>query len=367
MSMKQFMFAVIAILALSAGASPASAALAAEKRELAHALALRDSTLRANLLPRLNREHLAVDLKQWLATSSPDVPFKNTVERTDYNIRVRKGVDRDVDGLLQLRLAHLSMLAKLQKGAEPLYAYEPDGDDRNWQVIEAFDRFGGVHYLDAHSMPDQPVLVVDIDAQKDMAAGMKVMRRSLSSLSGRAPPTLAAAPAAVSTPVTIVDRIRLNDDEEPWISGDAEVYAIVVGVDPSRDQPALDIVDMPYLDNDGTDYSPNQILIFWDRYRFAAADVILMEHDDNTNYQTLVSSLFNLASQILSTLGQPTIGTLVGLGSALIDSMPGSWFTNDDDYADSYYTLQKGTYYTNYPGARGNALVSLRPTEIAAQ
>jgi hypothetical protein len=232
--------------------------------------------------------------------------------------------------------------------------------------VEAFDRFGGVHYLDVYQMPEQPVLVVDIDAKKDMAAGLKLMRKTLSTLSARTA-SIPRATASAATPVTMLDSIRLNDDQEPWISGDAEVYAIVVGVDPSRDQPALDIVDMPYLDEDGRNYSPNQVLIFWDRYRWAAADVILMEHDDNTNYQTLVTSLFGIASQILSALGQPTIGSLVALGSGLISAMPSSWFANDDDYADSFYTLEKDRFYTNYPGARGNALVSLRPHAIVSQ
>ncbi|NTX14437.1 DUF3103 domain-containing protein [Myxococcus sp. CA051A] len=344
-----------------------SVSLAADKRELALTLAKQDSVLRRDLASRLSGEHLAVDLKQWLSTVSAPSSVTAVAGRADLTIRQRKGLERELDSLLQLRLASASMLPALKRGVEPLYAYEPDGNDSQWRFIEAFDRLGGVHHLDVHRMPEQPVLVVDIDSRRDLAAGIKLMRERLVALGQRPMPLQPVSAAATSTPVTMLDRIYLNDDEEPWISGDAEVYAIVNGVDPSRDEPQLDIVDMPYLDKDGRTYSPNQVLIFWDRYRWAAANVVLMEHDDNTNYQELVSHLFTIASQILTALGHPEISALVALGSGLVDRMPSEWFSNDDDYVDSYYTVEKNHFYTNHGGARGNAVVSLRPYEIAGQ
>ena len=39
-----------------------------------------------------------------------------------------------------------------------------------------------------------------------------------------------------------------------WISGSAEIYAVVSGVFDASNSPQLKIVDMPYLDNDGTTY-----------------------------------------------------------------------------------------------------------------
>ncbi|WP_242588492.1 DUF3103 domain-containing protein [Corallococcus macrosporus] len=344
-----------------------SVSLAADKREVALTLAKQDPVLRKALASRLSGEQLAVDLKQWLSTVPAPASVTGVAERADLSIRRLKGIERELDSLLQLRLASASMLTALQQGVEPLYAYEPDGDDSQWRFIEAFDGLGRVHRLDVHRMPEQPVLVVDIDARRDLAVGIKLMREQLVTLGQRPLPVLDTAAAATSTPVTILDRISLNNDEEPWISGSAEVYAIVNGVDPSRDAPQLDIVDMPYLDTDGRIYAPNQVLIFWERYRWAAANVILMEHDDNTSYQELVSYLFNVASQILTAIGQPEIGALVALGSGLVDRMPGEWFTNDDDYVDSFYTLEKNQIYTNHSGARGNAVVSLRPYQLAIQ
>ena len=53
----------------------------------------------------------------------------------------------------------------------------------------------------------------------------------------------------------------------------AEVYAVVAGVNPGRDEPVVDIVDMPYLDYDNTDYTPTRSWS-WDRYRWGAVDVV---------------------------------------------------------------------------------------------
>jgi hypothetical protein len=44
--------------------------------------------------------------------------------------------------------------------------------------------------------------------------------------------------------------------------------------------------------------------------------------------------------------------------------MPDSWFTNDDDYVDVFYTLFEGQNYTGYMGASGNAKITLSPLTI---
>ena len=44
--------------------------------------------------------------------------------------------------------------------------------------------------------------------------------------------------------------------------------------------------------------------------------------------------------------------------------MPDSWFTNDDDYVDVYYTLFEGQRYSNHKGASSNATITLEPLTI---
>lgn len=73
----------------------------------------------------------------------------------------------------------------------------------------------------------------------------------------------------------------------------------MTGVSPSWDESVLDIVELAYLDYDGTTYHPNQVLIHWERYRWATADVLLMEHDDGTNDKILTGKLLEAAEAIM--------------------------------------------------------------------
>lgn len=160
---------------------------------------------------------------------------------------------------------------------------------------------------------------------------------------------------------TKMTAIKLNDDKEPWISGRAEVYGIVSGVHPTLDKPELYVVDMPYLDYSGKNYYPNQIVIHWEMLRFNVANVTLFEKDSNTNYKDLIKVLVTaVGAGVALAGGDYAIAPKVAeIANVLISAMPDSWFTNDDDYVDSFYTLEKGKNYSNYYGAGGNARVSL--------
>ncbi|OZG72949.1 hypothetical protein BTA51_13395 [Hahella sp. CCB-MM4] len=357
--------------------SPGFVTLANEKRSVARSVAREISP--AELTRQLQKHQGSVSVATLLQdVQSLSHSFVGQARRAEKSVLSKKGLANANDTLLELRIAAPSMMTQLQGGVEPLYAYEPDGDESTWQYIEAYDSRGGLHMLDVWNMPDRPVVVVDINAKKDLQLGLAQMQQvfaqtkvrslqmnSLQMNEGLANESLMNESLMDTTQVTILDQIRLNDDEEPWISGKAEVYAIVSGVDPSRDEPALDIVDMPYLDYDGKTYYPNQVMVYWARYRWGAANIILMEHDDNTNYQQLAQKLLSAAAEILSALGQPEIGALVALGSGIVAAMPDHWFSNDDDYLDSFYTLEKSIQYTNRMGAAGNAMSTLRPYTLS--
>ena len=122
----------------------------------------------------------------------------------------------------------------------------------------------------------------------------------------------------------------------------------------------LTVVDMPYLANDGTTYTPNQIMVFWNGYRYGAANIQMFEHDDNTNYKELAVALSQGVTTILGAFA-PAYAVIGQVATAILQVMPEGWFSNDDDYLDSFYTLEKGRTYTNYNGAAGNATISLTP------
>ncbi len=343
-------------------------ALAETKRAIAKDISSQYGNLSAMLKAGINQYDLSVSTEQLLQTKQ----FKGqALKQADASIRSDKGLAEQTTSLVELRLADQSMLAAWQEGEAPLFAFAPDGNDTHWDAIEAYDVDGNIHYLDVYTLPERPVFVVGIDSEKSFKAGLEVMKMTFSGtdmLSVKSKSTMMSATADEDISTTVIKKIRLNDDQEPWISGAAEVYAIVTGVNPSRDEPVLDIVDMPYLDYDGKTYSPNQIAIYWDRYRWAAADVLLMEHDDNTNYKALASALLEAATQIMRLIPDPAVqgyAIIPQITNGILKAMPDEWFSNDDDYVDVFYTLFEGQTYNDYMGASGNAKVTLSPLVIA--
>ncbi|NQZ09900.1 MAG: DUF3103 family protein [Algicola sp.] len=338
---------------------------AQQKRTVALNIAQQYQQLKP-MLAGINREQQSLSLQTLGNSGQLDLSEFKSFEQAVINA---KGFDANITNLVELRLADKSMLSTLQNGMTPLFAFEPAGDEDQWQYIEAFDSNGNTHLLDVHEMPNRPVLVVDINARTDLKAGIAQMKAVFEGFSGNVPSAIIADKGETSAVLetSVLKKISLKNDEEPWIAGNAEIYAVVNGVDASREKPILDVVDMPYLDDEDTTYSPNQIVIFWERYRWNAADMILMEHDDNTNYKDLAIALTNTAGAIMAAIPDPTTQGLAVLGritGELISAMPDDWFINDDDYVDVFYTILKGSTYTNHYGASGNAKISLEPLTI---
>ena len=334
------------------------------KKQVAKNVALSLSGVNTQLQLQLNQYQDTVPLDQVAVNANT----QRLVAEANQYTRQLKGLSDNNSNLYQLRLADNEMLTAWQQGQMPLIAFAPKGDDKDWQYVEAYDHQGQLHLLDAHTLPQRPVLIVELDNAQVKREGLAVMRRVFAD-HGMAMPSQDATAGDEAQPLStsVLKRIRLNDDEEPWISGAAEVYGVVTGVNPSRDEPVLDIVDMPYLDHDGRDYTPNQILIHWQRYRWQAADVLLMEQDDNTNYQELATTFLDIVTQVMRTIPDPNVqgyAIIPQLTNQLIKAMPSHWFSNDDDYVDVFYTLFEGQTYQGHMGASGNAKITLEPLTI---
>ncbi|HEX4422457.1 MAG TPA: DUF3103 family protein [Kofleriaceae bacterium] len=250
-----------------------------------------------------------------------------------------------------------------------LIAYAPAGNEHSWTAIPAYTLAGERVTLDPKHAPDVPVLVIETHGklanQQGIAqANLALQRAGLQRVAGspQLAPHVAAAPlAAAARWTTRLDSIHLNDDEEPWISGAAEIYAIVSGVVDGDNTANVQIVDMPYLDYDGTTYTPHQILVDWSTYAYQAANILLYEKDDSTSYQSLVEALITAIGAAGSLAGYPTVQAITDIANRIIAAMPSSWFANDDDYVDAYYTIQENVTYTGYAGASRNATVTLTP------
>jgi hypothetical protein len=246
-----------------------------------------------------------------------------------------------------------------------LVAYAPAGNKHTWAEIPAYMLGGEPVTLDAQHAPDVPVLVIETHGRLAMhqdieQANVMLQRAGLQHLPSKTEPLDVAG-----FQTTRLDSIRLADDEEPWISGAAEIYAIVSGVIGSND-PQMQLVDMPYLDNDGTTYTPNQILVNWSNYAYQVCNIQFFEHDSNTSYQSLITAIISAVGAAGSLAGFPTIQAITEIANRIIAAIPSSVFSNDDDYVDSLYTIQETVTYTGLVGAGHNATVSLTPFFVVA-
>ncbi|MBY7667142.1 DUF3103 domain-containing protein [Vibrio anguillarum] len=354
-------------------------AIAQQKRALALQLSESYAELETTLKTEISAQNLSISVST-LFEEQPDSDFSQQMVVADAQIRSMKGIEDFTEQLLQLRIADASMIKEWQEGQSPLFAFEPKGNDASWQYIEAFDVYGQIHQLDVYQMPDVPVFVVDSNSEVELRAGLQAMRAQMNALGQSTTLTtvesgsVAAQAMARSSdnsaePIstTVLKKIRLADDKEPWISGAAEIYAIVTGINPSRDEPTIDLVEMPYLDYDKQDYFPNQVMIQWSRYRWGAADLILMEQDDGTDYKELAKLLVKVAEEVLKLIPDPEVqayAIIPQITGKIIDAIPDGLLVNDDDYVDVFYTLMQDTSYVDHPGASGNAVATFEPLTI---
>lgn len=261
-----------------------------------------------------------------------------------------KGLPATAGSVLRLRLAHPDMRAALARGAVPLVAAAPTDDTAAAMV--GYDHRGGQVLLDVTRLPSQPVLLVEVDVAKVLPIGLALIRQELAArdiTDVRSQATTAAA----GYWATKVNAVRLNDDKEPWHKGGAEIFNLVAGF--GLDGKAkVDLVQMPYLDHDGTTYYPNQLLVHFSAYKYNLADVVMMEDDGDTNYQQLVTSIVNALLAIVD------IGVYAPLVSAILSAIPASWWSDDPDYVDSWYTLSTGSS-GRLNGAAGNGWLDVSP------
>ncbi len=364
--------------------------VAAQKQSLALQISARYIDIESSLKKQISEKSLSTPLDT-LNSTQPYSAFSSKMHKADLSYRKMKGIDDFSDSVLEIRMADEAMVEAWKNGESPLFAYEPSGDDSNWQYIEAYDVYGQVHELDVYQMPDVPVFVIDSNGAEELKAGLMTMQAEMqkqgtdtqlnsgsnSASSKHEEPqkqTLFNSDArslAESEPeelnTTQLTKIRLAIDREPWISGKAEIYAIVTGVDSSRIAPQIDLIEMPYLDYDKQTYYPSQSIIFWPRYRWGAADMILMEHDDGTNYKDLAKLLVQAAEEILKMIPDPEVqgyAIIPQITSKIIELIPNNVLVNDDDFVDVYYTLMQNTPYVDRPGAGGNAVASFTPVTI---
>jgi hypothetical protein len=275
--------------------------------------------------------------------------LSQVVQRANRAVLAAKGLPADSPAILEFSLAHPDMRAALARGVAPLVAAAPTDDVVT--DVTAYDRDGRTVVLDATRMPKQPVFVVGVDSAKALPLGLAVISKTLDSrgINGAKP----AAGATAGYWATMVREVRLNDDMEPWIKGSAEIFGITGGFGLDG-KVKVDTVTMPYLDNDGSTYYPNQLIVHFSAYKYNLADFVMMEDDGDTNYLALAQAI---AGALLTIVDG---GVYIPLVNAILSALPASWWTDDPDYVDSWYTLSTASNGT-FNGAAGNGRMVLSP------
>lgn len=279
----------------------------------------------------------------------------------DGRVRALKGLPQQGAPLLSARVVLPRGMRLEDVDASSLrVAAAPMGDDRQWKTVTARAADGSSTTLDAQGEVTVPVLVVGVDTRQALAEGMALVNAGLRE---RGLQSADSTEPGEALELTRLDHIRLAYDQEPNIKGAAEVFAIESGIQVSADKPEMRTFEMPWLDHDKTDYYPNQELVVWNKYRFGVANLQLFEEDGNTNYKVMLQGLLQAVTTIVGPI-EPTVAVVGSIADAVLKVMPDSWFTDDHDYIDSFYLVQRGKTYRNLQGAGGNAMVSLSPMVV---
>ena len=104
----------------------------------------------------------------------------------------------------------------------------------------------------------------------------------------------------------------------------------------------------------------------WSNFQFQAANIQLFEHDSNTSYQDLITAIISAVGAAGSLAGIPTVQAITDIANRIVAAIPTSVFSNDDDFVDTFYTLEETKTYTGLVGAARNATVSLTPFFVVA-
>ncbi|MFJ9346638.1 DUF3103 family protein [Streptomyces sp. NPDC101237] len=333
-----------------------TSAVGSTEQEIARTLSasLRDPRWRAQVrTAALGTEDVDLQALTGAATAARGRDLFASVAAADRRIAGLKGLPASTGSLLRVRLGAPSMRSGLTAGATPWIAVAATADDA--KTLTAYDSQGRTHSVDTARVPDRPLYILDIDVTKAHRAGLRVLQQAFVDKGLASRPKAAAGAAAANGGwwATKVTAVEVNDDQEPWFKGAAEMFSLVTGF--GQDGAArVDSVDMPYLDYGGTVYYPNQILVNWSNYKYDLADVVMMEDDDGTNYRALAQAI---TTALLTVTDQ---GTYIPLVNAVLSAIPDSWFTDDPDYVESWYTLaQNSTGRLN--GASGNGWMTVEP------
>ncbi|UPG95373.1 DUF3103 family protein [Luteibacter aegosomatissinici] len=246
-------------------------------------------------------------------------------------------------------------------------------------IADAERRIASVMGIDAAGTPILIVkrdgqahqeLRIALDGRAVMQAGVAVMNDALAKadLYGTKPTlrrqAFSAAASRAPQELSMLRKIRVEDNKENWFKGDAEIFAITTGFG-ADNQPFVKTQLMPFLAKSKVDYTPNMDLVNWAECSAPYVNLQLFDKDGDVNFQNLAVSLVKAVGEGLK-LNPATApyAAVSELGAAVLNAMDSTWFKNDPDYVDSFYVLERGKTYTQHKGAANNATITIEPYTV---
>ncbi len=280
--------------------------------------------------------------------------FNQLAREADAAVKEHQGLPKMKASSLTVRLHDPE--GALAKGSLPLYAARPSGDDEELKSFPAEDSDGRPVTLDAVRPPAVPVIMVDLNMANIMPEGLALLVDTLAKY-GIFGSVL--EPADPQPNKTVLKRIKVKSDKEPWYKGGAEMFALAMGG--QNGHARVDVMDMGYLNHDGSTYHPDQTIIKWANFTWTNVDWLIMEGDATicdagwSRYASVVANAIHTAGQ--STTYVP-LNDLAKQALSDKDQICDPWWPNSlidlPDFVDSFYGLtQQSTGVV--AGSTGNA------------
>jgi hypothetical protein len=283
--------------------------------------------------------------------------FTRLAAAVDARVKEHEGLPKMQASSLTVRL--YDPAGGLAKGLAPLYAAKPSGDDDELTSFPAEDANGRPVTIDAKTPPRSPVILVDLNMANILPEGMVLFVETLHQF-GIEGGVLDPGP---SPNHTILKRIKVKHDQEPWYKGGAEMFAMAMGG--QNGQARVDVMDMGYLNHDGTTYLPDQAIIHWGNFTWTSVDWLIMEGDATVcdagwaQYAAVVANAIHSAGQSAS---YTPLSNLAREALKDKDEICASWYPNWlidlPDFVDSLNGLTQ-SHTGVQPGSTGNADTTL--------
>jgi hypothetical protein len=161
--------------------------------------------------------------------------------------------------------------------------------------------------------------------------------------------------------LSMLRKIRLEDNKENWFKGDAEIFAITSGFT-TEGKAFVKAEPMLWLAKEKVDYHPDMPLVNWAECGAPYVNLQMFDKDGDTDFQKLAVGLVEAVNLGLKL--NPTTAPYAAVsevGKAILAAMDPTWFKNNPDYVDSIYLIERGKTYTNKVGAANNATVTIEP------